>query len=41
VSKDARLFRPSQTVGDIAAIPILGGLLHLMFTYKSFAKDKV
>ena len=29
LSKDAPLFRRSQTVGDIAAIPILGGLHHL------------
>ena len=30
LSKAAPLFRlPSQTVGDIAAIPILGGLHHL------------
>ena len=28
LSKDAPLFRRSQTVGDIAAIPILGGLHH-------------
>jgi len=29
LSKDAPLFRRSQMVGDIAAIPILGGLHHL------------
>ena len=28
LSKDAPLFRRSQTVGDIASIPILGGLHH-------------
>jgi hypothetical protein len=42
LSKDAPLFRRSQTVGDIAAIPVPGGLpIVYMFAYGVFGKDSI
>ena len=41
VSKNTPLFRRSQTVGDIAAIPILGGLPHLYVPVYSFRQGQL